>query len=286
MSCLQLLGKICGNSNLSIEHASDSKISFVKFIKAATQSTDSLEYAELYHFLLETFVEADTDFNGLVDIDNFDFMVERAGALPRKWGFAPTSGEQFATRKERIDFRTKEFQKINVSGTGHITFHEWLGWCYSHICEKAKLLDARMAVSKMNTGKEDFKDFVIAASKSRHSHEYKEFYHFLHDCFTKADADRDGKVGPKEFDAMIEVAAAAPRRFGFAPTSSATYKNAAQRIAARTKMFKDMDLDRNGFIGFDEWLTFCYDHVCMKAKTLDSNLTGVAPRCPYGFDGK
>lgn len=294
MSCVQFIGKICGgggSGSISIDRASDTRKDFVRFIKAATKSKDSPEYAELYHFLLSCFSEADTDFDGRVGPNDFDVMVERAGALPRKWGFAPTSAELFATAQERNDFRQKEFKKMNTSGSGYIAFDEWLVWCYSHICEKAKLLESQKVDSTMNTGQEDFKAFVIAAAKSRQSHEYKELYHFLQDCFTKADANRTGKIGPKEFDTMIEVAAAAPRRFGFAPSSSATYKNADERIQARTKMFKDMDVDNSGFIAFDEWLTFCYDHICMKAQTLDAGLTGKAPpagkvnggKCPYGF---
>jgi len=266
----------------------------VKFIKKATSSKQTREYEELYHFLLTCFIESDRDFDGRVTADDFDVMVERAGSLPRKWGFAPTTAEMFATPQERADFRKKEFAVINQSGTGYIAFDEWLNWAYRHISEKAASLNIQQADTKMNTGKEDFKSFIIKAARSRHNPEFKELYHFLQDCFTKADRDRDGLVGADEFDEMIEIAAAAPRRFGFAPPTSGTYKNAQERIAARTKMFKDMDVDNSGTIAFDEWLTFCYSHICMKAKTLDATLPGTAPppgelrestgKCPYGFD--
>jgi len=274
---MQFLGKICGGNASGIDRASDTRKDFVKFILAATQSKESPEFSELYHFLLSCFNEADTDFDGRVGMGEFDIMVERAGALPRKWGFAPTSAELFATPQARTEFRQKEFKKMNTSESGYIAFDEWLAWSYSHICEKAKLLDVKKSDSTMNTGKEDFKAFVIAAAKSRQSHEYKELYHFLQDCFTKADGQRSGKIGPKEFDTMIEEAAAAPRRFGFAPPTSTTYKNPDERLQARTKMFKDMDADNSGFIAFDEWLTFCYEHICKKAQTLDAGLTGVPP---------
>jgi Ca2+-binding EF-hand superfamily protein len=193
----------------------------------------------------------------------------------------------FKDEQERLAFRKQEFAKINKAGNGYIAFDEWLEWSYNHISEKSKLLDESKADSKMNTGKEDFKAFIIAATKSRHSHEYKELYHFLQDCFTKADEDHDGRVGHHEFDKMIEIAAAAPRRFGFAPSASAIYKNTNERIEARKKMFEAMNTSHSDFIAFDEWLTYCYNHICEKAKALDPSLTGTPPTighgCPYGF---
>merc|ERR1711862_293928 len=124
------------------------------------------------------------------------------------------------------------------------------------------------AKSLMYTNREDFAKFIQAATHSKVSPEYKELYRFLLNCFTEADSDNDGRVGPKEFDAMIEIAAAAPRKFGFAPSTVQTYRNMQERVAAREKMFLDMDTDNSGFIAFDEWLIFCYEHIVGKAKTL------------------
>lgn len=195
-------------------------------------------------------------------------MVERAGALPRKWGFAPTTAESFPDTAAREAFRNEEFAKINVSGTGLIAFDEWFNWAYSHICEKAQTLDVSQSQSKMTTSAEDFRQFVINAASSMQSLEYKELYHFLQDCFTQADHTMSGRIGPEEFDEMIEVAAAAPRRFGFAPPTAQTYPSAAHRAAAREQMFQQMDYRKQGFIAFDEWLNFCYSHICEKASTL------------------
>merc|ERR1719437_115011 len=68
--------------------------------------------------------------------------------------------------------------------------------------------------------------------------EYKELYSFLLRCFTEADTDCDGKISAEAFDALIDVAAKAPRKFGFAPPASETYKNAAEKTAARKVMFE------------------------------------------------
>jgi len=260
------------SSKLSIQHASDSREDFVEFIKNATRSKATHEFGELYHFLLTCFIECDKDFDGRISHEDFDEMVERAGALPRKWGFAPTSAEQFPDKAQRQMFRNAQFKDINTSGTGYVAFDEWFSWAYAHICEKTKLLDITQARSKMHTSAPDFKQFVISACRSRQSPEYKELYHFLQDCFTKADRQRTGGVGPDEFDEMIEVAADAPRKFGFAPSAAQTYESEQARKAARRQMFQTMDVDRSNIIAFDEWLTFCYQHICEKARQLDPTL--------------
>merc|ERR1711972_595525 len=82
---------------ITVSHASNDRATFVKFIKKATASKESAEYQELRHFLMDCFVECDTDFDGLIKTDTFDDMVERAGTLPRKWGFAPTTTEMFTS---------------------------------------------------------------------------------------------------------------------------------------------------------------------------------------------
>lgn len=267
-------------NKLTVDHASNDKELFVKFLKRATADKNSHEFSELYHFLLQVFIESDTDFDGMIHQQDFDIMVERAGALPRKWGFAPTSAEAFPTKAARDSFRKAEFAKINTSGTGKISFDEWLAWSYTHICEKATLLDESRAATPLVTKSTDrnaFAQFVIAAAKSRHCHEYKELYHFLQDCFTTADHQKIGKIGPNDFDEMIEIAAEAPRHLGFAPPASQTYRSIGERKAARAKMFTEMDPRRTGFISFSAWLEFAYKHICGKAKLLDATLTGLPP---------
>ena len=52
----------------------------------------------------------------------------------------------------------------------------------------------------------------------RPSHEFNELYQLLLMRFTWADNDFDGKIRLRDFDAMVELAANLPSRFGFAPT--------------------------------------------------------------------
>merc|ERR1712045_837755 len=83
---------------------------------------------------------------------------------------------------------------------------------------------------------------------------------------------------------MIETAAVAPRKFGFAPAANRTYKSDEERIEARNAMFVAIaSRNRRSFrdkIPFQSWLSWAYAHICAKAKTLDPSLTGVPPGEP------
>jgi len=276
--------KIGAHRGISAELASSNKEMFVKFVKEAAQSKESPEYEELHYYLMQCFVECDLDFDGLIRFEDFGNLVERAGALPRKWGFAPTTIEQFKTESDLQQFRKKTFAEVNKSGSGTIHFDEWLEWSYKHIQGKAASIKEADAASKMNTTKEDFKAWVVAAAKDRKSAEYKELYHFLHEAFMRADEEQTGLVDTAGFDKMIELAASAPRKFGYAPPTNQTYKTDEDRIKARNKMFEEIAAkNRRSFrdkIPFQSWLKWSYEHVCMKAKVLDASLTGVPPGDP------
>jgi len=273
--------KIGNHRGISAELANSNKEMFIRFVKNAAASKASPEYEELHYYLMECFVECDLDFDGLIREVDFDNLVERAGALPRKWGFAPTTLEMFKSEGEKVAFRQKIFKEINKSDNGTIHFDEWLDWSYDHICGKAKLLNDKDAQSKMESSIEDFKKWVIAASKSRTSPEYKELYHFLHECFMRADDTQTGLVDAQGFDRMIELAASAPRRFGLAPSTKATYKTDDDRIRERQIIFDQIaGRNRRAFrdkIPFQSWLQWAYAHICVKAKVLDPSLSGVPP---------
>jgi hypothetical protein len=66
----------------------------------------------------------------------------------------------------------------------------------------------------MEKTKIEFLHFIRHAmqDKTRKSNEFVELYQFLLGCFVRADANLDGQVTVDEFDGMIEVAAALPRK--------------------------------------------------------------------------
>merc|ERR1719181_1647218 len=188
---------------------------FISFCRAATGDRSSPEFERLYQFLLECFSAADNDYDGKVDAEEFDMMVELAARDVRRLGLAPTHKQTYRTVEERRAARRQLFQAMDSDNSGAIGFEEWLEYALKHIAGKvatAPLTNART----MYGDKNEFIEFVTALSASRSSAEFKTFYTFLLQCFSEADQDRDGKVIFSEFDAMVEKAGAIPRLHGLA----------------------------------------------------------------------
>lgn len=260
-----------------LKAAASDEDAFVKFVRGLAVGKNTPEYKELYYFLLNCFSEADSDFDGLVGAERFDYMIERAACLPRKFGFAPSEAESFATPQQRQQFRADLFRKINTAGNGTIAFDEWLEWAYVHICLKAQQLNPSNAGNNWNEDSNAFKLFITNACRTTTSREYKQLKEFLQACFTRADQDLDGRVSVAEFDSMVEEAAAAPRKFGFAPSSAQAYSSASKRMASRQRDFRRMDVTNNGYVSFNDWMRWSYQHICGKAQSLDPSLPGVPP---------
>ena len=228
---------------------------------------NSNEFIEFYQFLINCFVRADSNMDGQVSIAEFDQLIEEAAYLPRKHGFAPKSSELYPTDEARIEARAKLFQEIDANQDGHITFEEWLEFSLKHVAGKMPLLGKDMMVSN-DTTKGEFVAFIKQATSDQTSPEYRELFCFLLKCFVDADKDRDGAVQPLEFDAMIEMAAATPRRLGLAPQTNTLYKSDAERLEKRKEFFRTMDINNDGNISFDEWLQYVNEHVISKVAQL------------------
>ena len=242
------------------------KEEFSRFIKQAMEDKNSDAFIELYSFLLGCFVRADTDMDGKVTMGDFDSLIEEAAALPRRYGYAPQAKEMYATDVDRKAARAMMFMQMNIAKDGYITLEEWVGFSLKHIMSKVNTL-SKDILAGQNVTKEEFLDFIKKAV-NKSNPEYRELYFFLLKCFTDADQKRIGGVDPQGFDAMIEEAAAAPRRFGLAPSSSAMFSSDAERLAKRTEYFKTMDVNNDGTISFDEWLNYAVTHIIGKVATL------------------
>merc|ERR1719181_249935 len=71
------------------------KTAFKQFTKAAIENPNGKERKELYGFLAECFLDADGDRDGLVKESEFDYLIEKAAALPRRFGMAPSWTEMY-----------------------------------------------------------------------------------------------------------------------------------------------------------------------------------------------
>lgn len=268
------------------------KQEFITFVLGAVQGTHTPEYKQLYHFLLKCFTDADNNFDGRVGFKEFEMLIESAAFLPRRFGYAPSTHELYATDWDRLKKRMKLFSSLdprkaakidvtsNESEYDYISFSMWLRYAVGHIKEKATLLEGVDPRSKMVRSKEHFQEFIITACTSRTTPEYKELYHFVLRCFTESDTDLDGQIDATSFYDLIDKAASAPRLFGFAPKPSELYTDEVETRRAREEIFKSLDRYNSGYIDFDTWLEYIYNHICEKTKALGSASSGEVPSIP------
>merc|ERR1719215_394995 len=73
------------------------------------------------------------------------------------------------------------------------------------------------------------------------STEERQMYAFLAASFGDCDVDKDGFINKEEFDVLLEMVAALPRRFGFAPSWRTEYGTKSRRTSAREAIFASID---------------------------------------------
>merc|ERR1719411_1607709 len=116
-----------------------------------------------------------------------------------------------------------------------------------------------MAYTQMNKSKHDFVHFTNMAVK-KDSVEAKEMYKYLNKCFTDNDTDYDGLVSLRGFNAMIEEAALAPRRFGFAPQNFEMYESKEELTLKRTELFRKLCAGGER-VTMEKWMAWAMAHL-------------------------
>jgi len=241
---------------------------FIVFVRQAMHDHKSPSYVQLYQFLVQCFVRADTSLEGKVNVENFDRMIEEAAELPRRYGYAPRTEDLYPSEGMRKAGRAKMFLEMDTDSSGYITLDKWIHFAHNHIMGKITALpkDYLGGTTKEVT-KGEFINFMKKAVDTS-SLEFRELYFFLLKTFMVGDLNKSGEVDVKGFDSMIESAADAPRRFGLAPKTSDMFKSDAARLAKRKEYFAKMDVNRNGNISFDEWLNYAFKHIVGKVNNI------------------
>jgi len=112
--------------------------------------------------------------------------------------------------------------------------------------------------------REEFIVWIRLAMNDRESGAYEQLYQFLWNCFCRADLGNTGKVSLDQFDTLIEEAAELPRLYGFAPSSAAMYSSDALRLAARKKLFNELDVNNAGYVTVSQWIRYAIQHIGAK----------------------
>jgi Ca2+-binding EF-hand superfamily protein len=246
------------------------KTAFKQFCKTAIEVPTSKERKELYGLLAECFLDADADRDGLVSADEFDFLVERAAALPRRFGLAPSWVEHYGTLEARQQARNEMFRQMDADQSGKIGLEEWVQFTLSHISEKVEGLKQKPAAVDFahlaGVGADDFVNYCERAVSDAASEEYKSLYEHLFKVFVESDVEEAGNVHWANFDRLIDAAAKAPRDCGLAPTTAAAYPTQQHKEAARAAEWNAIDTDQNGSITFDEFLRWAVTHIAAKVE--------------------
>merc|ERR1712070_1172149 len=242
------------------------KTEFKKFCKASVTNPSGSERKELYGFLSECFLDADGDRDGLISPEEFDFLVEKAASMPRRFGLAPSWIECYGGVPQRQQARTQMFQQMDRSKRGKIGMEEWVSFSIAHITEKVRGMDwTTMDFAHLDkTGPAPFVKFLEKALSDKSSEEYKSLYEHLFKTFVESDAEEKGTISFEQFDILIEDAAQAPRALGLAPSSDQAYPSAGHKRSARQQMFQQMDVNNPGTITFDKFLTWAMNHIGLK----------------------
>mmetsp|Transcript_51735 Transcript_51735/g.147475 ORF Transcript_51735/g.147475 Transcript_51735/m.147475 type:complete len:547 (+) Transcript_51735:118-1758(+) len=251
---------------------------FAPWVRKAIEQPRSEERRELYTFLSDCFMDADADRDGFVNSEEFDFLCEKAAALPRRFGLAPSWRDLYSTVEGRQVARLELFKKVDSSKRGTIGMDDWIQYSFKHIEEKVKGMHKETIDfgNLQKSGKDKFIAFLKTATTDKKSRENTELYQFLFNNFVLADKEAKGAVTAEQFDYLVELSADAPRALGLAPKSSDMFGSDAERLASRKRLFAGMDRDGGGTITFDEYLSYTMTHIAEKVQ----NTGG---KCPMGF---
>jgi len=210
-----------------------SKHDFIHFIKEAMASEQSAQAKELHKYLVKCFLDADSDYDGLVTYKGFNKMIAQAAAVPRRFGFAPHTREMYATKEEFEAARTGLYNQLS-GAEGKVTLENWIGWAKPHIVAKAAdLEDNRYA--RWERSAEDFARFYQGVAKAGSTHnkktsdstQLKEFYVLNSQQFLEADVHHRGWLDKAEFDNLIKVHDALKARFGHSWYDGVTFEKVA-----------------------------------------------------------
>merc|ERR1712127_1108624 len=131
-----------------------------------------------------------------------------------------------------------------------------------------------------------FREFVKGAAV-KGSQEERQMYAFLSASFGDCDVDKDGFINKDEFDVLLEVVAALPRRFGFAPSWRTEYGTKARRTSAREAIFDSIDgangHTARGKMSVGQFVEWAQAHVVSRAPRLTRTDGDVALRHPGGY---
>jgi len=227
-----------------------SKEDILHFLKKATGDRQSPQYAELYNNLLKIFVDCDLKKTGMVAKAQFSELVDTAASTPRRYGYAPSQKDMFASQAEEDASRSALFDSMDFSGDGLITFDEFLKYTLTHIAGKAAALDCH---PNIETNDKALYSSNMAQALKKGNEAYTDLYWFLLQVYLD-NCGKDFCAGVAELAVMVEKATIPARRLGIF--------TAELTPDAMLKVFKS--IVRGERMNFNEFLAYMLDTVLAK----------------------
>merc|ERR1711868_321258 len=213
-------------STTGVNSFNKSKEDFIWFIKKATSDRKTDAHSELYHSLLKMFVDADTNFDGLVRKESFSKLIDKAASIPRAYGYAPPDSELYKTEEEKNLARTKMFESMDLKSTGVITFDEWYRFSMEHIAAKTATIAPHPILDHGN------KD------------QYVEF------------------MGKRAFPSMVGKLVETPIKHGLEhPDKEMTSDDEEKRMTHLEKLLVENNPRKDEKMTLDEWVKFALEKV-------------------------
>jgi len=246
-------------STTGVNSFNKSKEDFIWFIKKATSDRKCDAHSELYHALLKMFVDADTNFDGLVSRESFSKLVDKAASIPRAYGYAPPDSELYKTEEEKNLARTKMFDSMDLKSTGVITFDEWYRFSMEHIAAKTATIAPHPILD--HGSKEQYVEFIKKATNAS-SAENLELYWFLVEIFTDADSNKDGLITKRAFPTMVAKLVETPIKHGLShPDKNMTAEDEEKRMTHLEKLLVENNPRKDEKMTLDEWVKFALEKV-------------------------
>merc|ERR1712033_125010 len=249
-------------STTGVNSFNKSKEDFIWFIKKATSNRKRDAHSELYHALLKMFVDADTNYDGLVSRESFSKLVDKAASIPRAYGYAPPDSELYKSDEERDAARKKMFDSMDLKSTGVITFDEWYRFSMEHIAAKTATIAPHPILD--HGSKAEYLEFIKKASSTSNP-ENLELYWFLVEIFTDEDSNKDGLITKRAFPAMMAKLMETPLKHQLShPDKEMTQEDEDKKIAHLEKLLVENNPRKDEKMTLDEWVQFALEKVLKK----------------------
>merc|ERR1712048_295495 len=112
------------------------KNAFKAWCSAAVAPGVSKEKREFFGFLALSFGDVDVDKDGFISLEEFDRLLEKVAAVPRRYGLAPVST---ATPLERQMAHKKLFDELDTRAgpaRGVLGLDQFVEWAFDHVISK------------------------------------------------------------------------------------------------------------------------------------------------------